>query len=102
MKKFKKNQEVVVKYLDGEKFEFAKSKLLDKKYSVIVNGKVVHFGSSYNGQYHDKIGMFSHLDHNNSTKRRMFKARMSKIMTNCKPTYKIKYSPLWFSWHFLW
>ena len=41
-----------------------KSKAKNKKYSVYVKGgKLIHFGDKRYGQYKDKIGLYSHLDH---------------------------------------
>lgn len=102
MKQFKKHKKSVTKTFQGEKFTFVKSKLKDKKYSVIVGDRVVHFGSRLNQQYEDKIGMYDYLDHHDYKKRKNFQSRMSKIMIDCEPAYRKKYSPLWFSWHFLW
>ena len=46
-----------------------KSKAKNKKYSVYVKGgKLIHFGDKRYGQYKDKIGLYSHLDHNDGKK----------------------------------
>ena len=46
-----------------------KSKAKNKKYSVYVKGgKLIHFGDKRYGQYKDKIGLYSHLDHNDKKK----------------------------------
>lgn len=69
-----------------------------KKYSIYVlkNGKkrLIHFGSSINKQYKDKLGHYKHLDHNDKKKRENFLKRMGKTNDKSSPKYySIKY--LW-------
>ena len=53
-----------------------KSKAKNKKYSVYVKGgKLIHFGDKRYGQYKDKIGLYSHLDHNDKKKRESYHSR---------------------------
>ena len=50
-----------------------------KKYTLFVlkNGKkrLMHFGDSRYGQFHDRIGFYSHLDHNDDIRRQQYYAR---------------------------
>ena len=53
-----------------------KSKAKNKKYSVYVKGgKLIHFGDKRYGQYKDKIGLYSHLDHNDEKRRKSYHSR---------------------------
>ena len=75
----------------------------NKKYTAILSdGKRVNFGDKRYQQYHDKIGMYSHLDHNDPKRREAYRARHSKILSNGTPAYKKKYSSSWFSYNYLW
>ena len=51
----------------------------NKKYSVYVmkNGKkkLIHFGDSRYGQFKDKLGHYSHLDHNDKKRRELYYKR---------------------------
>lgn len=76
------------------KFNFKKSTRKNKKYMVEVDGRTIHFGSRTHQHYKDKIGMYSHLDHNDKERRRLYYARHGKEAD--------KYSPKWFSHRFLW
>jgi len=82
--------------------KFSKSNVKGKKYKAEVNGRVVHFGALGYKQYHDKIGMYSSDDHNDVKRRDRYRARHKKIMIGSTPAYKIKYTPAWFSWNYLW
>ena len=56
-----------------------KSKAKMKKYTVYVmkNGKksLIHFGDNRYGQFKDKIGDWSHLDHNDPKRKKSYYAR---------------------------
>ena len=51
----------------------------DKKYMLFVlkNGKkrLIHFGDSRYGQFHDRIGFYGHLGHNDDIRRQRYYAR---------------------------
>ena len=50
-----------------------KSKAKHKKYSVYVSGgKLIHFGDTQYGQFKDKLGMYSYLDHEDPKKCEMY------------------------------
>jgi hypothetical protein len=78
------------------------------KYKVIItmkNGskKVVQFGDKRYQQYKDRIGLYTHLDHNNPVRRRRYRIRHGEIkLKDGRRAINVKYSPAWFSWHFLW
>lgn len=73
-----------------------------KKYMAKVGDKWVHFGALGYAQYHDKIGYYSTLDHDDKARRKRYQDRHKKIMIGSTPAYKVKYTPAWFSWHYLW
>ena len=65
-----------------------KSKAKNKKYSVYVKGgKLIHFGDKRYGQYKDKIGLYSHLDHNNKKKRESYHSRFGPTSTGSVNPY---------------
>tara|TARA_R110002012_G_scaffold309269_1_gene516173 strand:+ start:113 stop:370 length:258 start_codon:yes stop_codon:yes gene_type:complete len=59
-----------------------KSTAKNKKYSVYVmkNGKkkLIHFGDSRYGQFKDKLGEYSHLDHGDPKRKKNYYARHKK------------------------
>lgn len=82
----------------------------DKKYKVDIHKdgkflKRVQFGSASHQHYKDvtPLKLYSNLDHLDEDRRRRYRARASKIKNkNGQYTYKIKYTPNWFSYTFLW
>ena len=69
----------------------------------------VHFGHKQYQHYRDAVPkrlggkIWSHKDHNDSRRRKNYRKRHSAILTKSgKPAYQVKYSPSWFSYHFLW
>jgi hypothetical protein len=84
---------------------FTKSRVKGKKYSVIYNNKTINFGSTENSQYKDStgLGLYRHLDNNDIKKRKAFRARFSKIKNkDGQLVYKLKSSPTYWSWHYMW
>lgn len=81
-------------YKDG--FIFEKSKNPNKKYTVYdKNGKrITSFGARTYQHYFDKIGAFSHLNHLDKNRRRLYRLRHG---TNPK-----KLSAGWFALNYLW
>ena len=77
--------------LDG--FDFQKSTRKHKKYMVKVGNRTVHFGDTRYFHYHDKIGLYKHLNHGDKERRKRYYARHGKA---------VKYSPKWFSHKYLW
>lgn len=95
---------VVVKNPDKYVFvRFEKSHLRSKKYNAILQNtdndllKKIPFGSSSNEHYRDTTGLgaWSHKDHNDKERQRLYKARHAK-------TAKNKFSSSWFSMRYLW
>ena len=73
------------------------------KYTAIIKDKKVNFGDKRYEHYHDKIGLYSHLDHNDKKRRANYRKRHSAILTkDGKKAISIKYSPAWFSYRYLW
>jgi hypothetical protein len=74
------------------------------KYSAILgNGKIVNFGDKRYQQYYDKIGLYKSLNHLDKERRRLYRKRHQAILNKDGiQAYKIKYSPAWFSYHYLW
>lgn len=75
-----------------------------KKYTAILpSGKRVHFGASDYEQYKDSVPknlggqLWSHKDHLDEKRRKSYRARHG-----AQGYYKIKYTPAWFSYYFLW
>lgn len=50
----------------------------NKKYYALVDGKKVHFGDTRYEQYYDKMGHYSHLNHNDKKRRKLYKQRHEK------------------------
>ncbi len=91
---------------EGDKLEFKKADpKTKKKYEVKITfkdhpskkQKIVSFGSLQHQHYRDKLGLFSHLDHNDDQRRKLFYNRFRSLLKKTK-----KYSPMYFSAKFLW
>lgn len=80
-------------YLFKDYLIFVSDKPL-KKYYALVNGKKIYFGDSRYQHYHDKLGYYKDLDHNDNKRRRLYYARHGKKTK--------KGSARWFSHHVLW
>lgn len=80
---------------------FVVSKTPHKKYDAILydektgKAKRVSFGDTRYKQYNDRLGHYKMLDHHDPERRKRYRQRHYK-------THFKKYSPSWFSWHFLW
>jgi len=83
---------------DRELYEPFVSTAKNKKYSVYVKRdgrrRLIHFGDSRYGQFHDKIGHYSSRDHNDQDRRRRYLKRHGH--TNDMNTAK------WWSQEMLW
>lgn len=69
-----------------------KSKAKNKKYSVYVkdskgNKKLIHFGDSRYGQFKDKLGHYSHLDHGDPKRRKAYYDRHGKATSKDTAKY---------------
>lgn len=65
------------------------------KYYAIVDGKKVYFGDVNYEHYHDKLGHYRHLNHEDTSRRDAFKSRHKKNIKNV-------FSPAWFADRILW
>ena len=99
------------KEVDGLKFypNIPKNKSIftgtksNKKYKVVYKGKYIYFGDKRYQQYKDKIGYFGKYDHGDTKRRDTYRARHKNILNkDGKPSYKIKGTPAYYSWHYLW
>ena len=77
--------------------------------AVLKNGTKINFGHRGYQQYRDGVpvsmggGKWSKLDHEDAARRTSYRARHGGIMTKGgKHAYKVKYSPSWFSYNYLW
>lgn len=68
-----------------------------KKYFAVVDNKKVYFGGDPKiyEQYHDKIGYYKHLDHNDEERRKRYQQRHQKYHDRVG-------SASWLSWNLLW
>tara|TARA_R100000541_G_C1894856_1_gene83851 strand:+ start:79 stop:363 length:285 start_codon:yes stop_codon:yes gene_type:complete len=83
------------------------SKAKNSKYSVYVikndKKKLIHFGDSRYGQFKDKLGHYSNLDHGDKERRKRYLARAKGIKDkNGNLTWKNKNSANYYSIKFLW
>lgn len=90
--------------MEAYKFiRFERSLKPNKKYDAILQnkstGKIrrVPFGDSRYEQYMDSTGLrlYSHKDHRDPNRRRLYRLRHAG-------EDKVKYTPGWFSWFYLW
>lgn len=86
------------------------------KEGTVVNGKTVkrvNFGHKDYEQFRDSVpismggGLWSHKNHGNDKRRQNYRSRHAgvKLTTGPRsgtPAYRVKYTPSWFSYHFLW
>jgi hypothetical protein len=62
-----------------DNFEIRISTRKNKKYDVYKNGKfLVSFGDKRYAQYHDQLGVYSHLDHYDDQRRANYYKRFGK------------------------
>ena len=80
------------------------------KYTAILkDGKKVHFGHQDYEHYKDTVpkklggGLWSNRDHLDTKRRTNYRKRHAAIKTkDGKYAYRVKYTPSWFSYHYLW
>lgn len=74
-----------------------------KKYMVKYNSKKIFFGDKRYQQYEDKIGFFEDKDHLDKKRRTSYRKRHQAILNrDGKPAYKVKGTPSYFSYNYLW
>lgn len=73
------------------------------------NGKTVSFGHQDYEHYRDSVpkrlggGIWDDLDHLDKERRRRYRARHSNVKKkDGRFAYRVKYSPSWFSYYYLW
>ena len=71
-----------------ELYKPVKSNKKHKKYMVLTKKGVIHFGDNRYGQYKDKIGLYSHLDHLDLKRRKRYYDRHGDKNTTDKETAK--------------
>lgn len=82
-------------FLDG--FEFRKSTRQHKKYDVFKNGKyITSFGDNRYQHFHDRIGLYPELNHDDPERRRRYRARHSSDRLDDKT------SAGYFAYYYLW
>lgn len=80
------------------------------KYTAILkNGHRVNFGHKAYEHYKDSVpvelggGLWSKKDHNDLKRRANYRKRHEGVLTKTgTPAFKVKLSPSWFSYHYLW
>ena len=81
----------------GFKEEIYLSKAKNKRFAVIVDGKIVNFG------LYEFKGKGTYIDHKDEKLRDAWRARHSKILLkDGTPAYKNKNSPDYWAWNLLW
>jgi hypothetical protein len=70
-----------------EKYKPIKSTRKNKKYMVLTDSGIVHFGQKNYSQYKDKIGLYSHLDNNDKKRRELYYKRHGKSAKKDTPKY---------------
>jgi hypothetical protein len=87
-----------------ELYKPIKSERKNKKFKVLTKSGVIHFGDTRYEQFKDKLGVYSHLDHNDKKRQKNY-CKRAKGIKNKKGelTYKDKdNSANYWSYHFLW
>lgn len=84
-----------MKEVEKDGYVFRKSTRKDKKYDVFKDGKrIASFGSRLHEHYNDRIGLWSHKNHNDKNRKRLYYARHGRQAE--------KETPKWFSHKYLW
>jgi len=88
---------------------FVRGKYPHKYTAIMKDGTRVHFGHQDYEQYRDSVpkrmggGIWSRKNHLDKARRQKYRARHSKQRTRSgRLAYQVKYSPSWFSYHYLW
>lgn len=84
------------------KIVIRKSTTKGKKYDAILpDGSVIPFGQLGYQHYKDvtPLKLYSHLDHNDNERRRLFRSRFRELYMKNKNN---PYSPIFLSWNLLW
>jgi hypothetical protein len=95
--------------LDGHRLDFSRGSGT-KKYRVVITApsgttRTVQFGDKAFSQYRDStpLGLYAYRDHLDPARRADFQRRHRGVLTkDGRAAYKVRFSPAWFSWHYLW
>lgn len=88
---------------------FERGKYPHKYVAIMKDGSKVKFGHQDYEQYKDSVpvnlggGLWSHKNHHDADRRKNYRTRHSGVRTKSgQSATVIKYSPSWFSYHYLW
>lgn len=88
---------------------FVRGKYPHKYTAILKSGRRVHFGHQDYQHYKDSVpkrmggGLWNHRNHNDPKRRQHYRKRHAGVKTKSgKAAYRVKYSPSWFSYHYLW
>jgi hypothetical protein len=85
-----------------------KSTRKHKKYDIYVldnnnKKKKISFGDTKYQHYFDKLGKYSHLNHNDKKRRESYRRRARGIKNySGQLTFKLKHSPNYYAYKYLW
>jgi hypothetical protein len=89
--------------------KFVKGKGRYKYTAIMKDGSKVSFGHKDYQQYKDSVpksmggGLWTGKNHNDKKRRDSYRKRHRGVLNKLgKPAYKVKYSPSWFSYYYLW
>lgn len=85
--------------INGDEWVITPAKDKKHKYVAAFGGVRVHFGAYGMGHYHDRFGVYSELDHNNTKRLKAFQSRFRKLYERNKDN---PYSGIYWSWRYLW
>lgn len=83
--------------IGGKRYDFYVAHIAKYKYYAIVGNRKVYFGDRNYEQYHDRLGHYRHLDHNDKKRRASYRKRHG-----AQGYQKNIGSPAFFAWHVLW
>ncbi len=96
-------------YLRNNVEKFIIGPTVYKYTAVLKSGKRVNFGRRGYEHFKDSVpkdmggGRWNHKDHGDKARRTNYRARHGGVLTkNGQPAYKVKLSPSWFSYYYLW
>jgi hypothetical protein len=104
------NKKFAVTHHNNHDLLWYKSPLKNKKYRVDITKdsediRTVDFGDTRYQHYKDTtpLKLYSDLDHKDTTRRDNYRKRHSQIkLKDGRLSYKVKFTPAWFSYNYLW
>lgn len=98
---------VLPKLPDG--IYFVKGPRQYKYTAILPSNRRVNFGHKDYQHYKDSVPkrlggkLYSSLDHKDPERRKRYQQRHKKVLNKYnEPAYRVRYSPSWFSYYFLW